>query len=124
MSLGYTGAYFSSTCVASQIDNLRKLPPATVAAVVDAYCERAAANKMPLLRQVPFPTTRTEPKPEATLNVKELSETQVDRSGADPRSLVLGEVLIPKNLPYTEMLLLPDEGTELATQTLETSGAV
>jgi len=68
--------------------------------------------------------SRTEPKPEATLNVKELSETQVDRSGADPRSLVLGEVLIPKNLPYTEMLLLPDEGTELATQTLETSGAL
>ena len=58
------------------------------------------------------------------MNVKELSETQVDRSGADPRSLVLGEVLTPKNLPNTEMPLLPDEGTELATQTLETNGAL
>ena len=63
LSLGYTGAYFSSTCVASQIDNLRKLPPATVAAIVDAYCERAAANKMPLIRQVPFAAPATQPKP-------------------------------------------------------------
>ena len=68
--------------------------------------------------------TRTDPNPEATLNVKELSEIQVDLSRADPKSLVLGEALIPKNLPNTERLLLPDDGTELPTQILETSGAL
>ena len=68
--------------------------------------------------------SRTGPNPEATLNAKELSETQVDLLGADPRSLVLGEALIPKNLPNTERLVLPDEGTKLLIQTLETSGAL
>ena len=55
LSLGYTGAYFDATCVAAQIDNLKKLSPQTVEKLVDAYCDRVTENKVSLLRQVPSP---------------------------------------------------------------------
>jgi hypothetical protein len=40
LSLGYTGSYFSSLCISSQIHNLAKLSAAAVASVVEAYVTR------------------------------------------------------------------------------------
>ena len=51
LSLGYTGAYFSAPCISSHIASLKQLSPDHVAALLDAYIERASANKFPLLRQ-------------------------------------------------------------------------
>jgi hypothetical protein len=65
---------------------------------------------------------RTFPIPETILNIKELSEIQIDLSDEDPCNFNLGEANVPKNLPNTEMLVLPDDGIELAFLTLEMSG--
>jgi hypothetical protein len=65
---------------------------------------------------------RTDPNPEATLKVKELSENQFDLSEVDPCSFGWGEAVMPKNIPKTEMLTPPDEGIALAVLMLETRG--
>ena len=59
LSLGYTGAYFDSACIATQINNLKKLSQKTVVQLVEAYCDRVTENKVSLLRQVlaPFPAS-------------------------------------------------------------------
>lgn len=62
LSLGYTGAYFSSTSVSLHIDSLKKLSPDVIAALVEAYCERVTQCKLSLLRQVFLASTST-PQP-------------------------------------------------------------
>jgi hypothetical protein len=67
---------------------------------------------------------RTDPIPEATLNVKALSDTQTDLSDTDPWNLDLGEALMPKDMPNKDMMVLPDDGIELAFLKLEIRGAL
>jgi len=67
-------------------------------------------------------TLETRPNPDATLNARELSDIHVDLSEADPSSLCLEEAPLPKNLPNTEILVLPEEETKLDIVRFETKG--
>lgn len=69
-------------------------------------------------------TCRMTPNPEATLNVRELSENQFDLSEADPCNFGWQDAVMPKKIPNTETPMLPDEGTALAVLALETRGAL
>ncbi len=67
-------------------------------------------------------TLETRPNPDATLNARELSDIHVDLSEADPSSLSFEDAPLPKKLPNTEILVLPEEETKLDNVRFETKG--